>query len=99
MLGVEYQGLFSDHRMLSLNLLRPDISSGGSVEMVPDWEKADMEQIVSNVAAIDWITVLDGKGAIGSWDLVKAVIEQETEKCIPKKRRRTASRPLSEVSS
>ena len=62
--------------------------------MVPDWAKADMEQIVSNVAAIDWITVLDGKGAIDSWDLVKAVIEQETEKCIPKKRRRTASRPL-----
>ena len=92
--GVEDLGLFSDHRMFAVDLVYPESSTGQTHEMVPDWSKADIEQIAANLKAIDWDKELEGKDAIASWDFVKEVIDRETESCVPKKRRRTGCRPL-----
>ena len=88
------EGLFSDHIMFSLDLVRPGSNTRETFEMVPDWSKADFSKIADNLAAIDWVTELEGKGALSSWDYVKEVIDNETERCVPKKRRRTGHRPL-----
>ena len=92
--GVVDEGLFSDHRMFSVELINPDSGNSQTHEMVPDWAKADMDLIAANLGAIDWGAELEGKGAISSWDLVKDIIDRETEKCVPKKRRRIGKKPL-----
>ena len=92
--GVVDEGLFSDHRMFSLDLIMPVSSSGQTQELVPDWAKADFDKMRTNLAAIDWEKELEGKSGIVSWEYVKEVIDRETESCVPKKRRRTGSRPL-----
>ena len=94
MLGVTDQGLFSDHRMLCVDLVKPKHSTGQSHELVPDWSKADLDQIAVNLSAIDWVKELEGKDTIASWDFLKNAIDKETEKCVPKKRRRTGCKPL-----
>ena len=45
--GVEDLGLFRDHRMFAVDLVCPESSSGQTLEMVPDWSKGDMDQIVA----------------------------------------------------
>ena len=59
-LGVTDQGLFSDHRMLCVDLVKPKHSTGQSHELVPDWSKADLDQIAVNLSAIDWKKELRG---------------------------------------
>ena len=39
-------------------------------------------------------TSREGKDTIASWDFIKNAIDKETEKCVPKKRRRTGCKPL-----
>jgi hypothetical protein len=56
--------------------------------------KADFDKISANLSTIDWAKELEGKSGIDSWEYVKEVIDRETDKCVPKKRRRTGSRPL-----
>ena len=92
--GVADEGLFSDYRMFSVELVKPDSGTGQTHEMVPDWSKADMDQISANLAAINWVDELDGKGATASWEYVKEIIDKETEKGVPKKRRRTGQKPM-----
>ena len=93
MVGVTDEGLFSDHRMFTIDLIRP-VSSILTHEMVPDWEKAYLDKISDNLKLIDWTHELEGKGAIASWEFVKNVIDMETKSCVPKKRRRLGARPL-----
>ena len=90
--GVADEGLFSDHRMLSIDLALP--VSGATQELVPNWAKADFDKISKNLSEIDWARELQGKSALASWDYVKEVINRETELCVPKKKRRRGSRPL-----
>ena len=90
--GVSDEGLFSDHRMLSMDLALP--MSGATLELVPDWAKADFQKISNNLSEIDWVSELQGKSALASWEYVKEVIDRETEQCVPKKKRRKGTRPL-----
>ena len=92
--GVVDEGLFSDHRMFSVELVSPDSGTCQTHEMVSDWSKADMDQIAANLPNIDWVTELEGKGAIDNRDYVKEIIYLQTEKCVPKKRRRIGNKPL-----
>ena len=64
-MGVVDEGLFSDHRMFSMDLTMP-VSSTQTHEMVPDWAKADFDKISENLSAIDWVKELDGKSALAS---------------------------------
>ena len=52
--GVVDEGLFSDHRMFSLDLIMPVSSNNQTHEMVPDWAKADFDKMRANLADIDW---------------------------------------------
>jgi hypothetical protein len=71
------EGLFSDHRMFSLDLIMPVSGSSQTHEMVPDLAKADFDKIRANLAAIDWEKELDGESGIVSWEYVKDVIDRE----------------------
>ena len=51
---LEDLGLFSDHRMFADDIDSPESSSGQTHEMVPDWSKADRDQIAANLSGIDW---------------------------------------------
>ena len=70
MVGVTDEALFSDHRMFTIDLIRP-VSSILTHEMVPDWEKAYLDKISDNLKLIDWTHELEGKSAIASWEFVK----------------------------
>ena len=59
-----------------------------SVELVPDWSKADMEKMKENLANIDWESKFEGKSGVVSWDISRDVRKEETERCVPKKKRR-----------
>ena len=92
-LSVESQGLFSDHIMYSPDLIRPSAVKS-SKELVPDWAKADLDKLVSNLAQLDWESVMQSMSGVDRWEFVKKTIADETEACVPKKVRRVSSRPL-----
>ena len=50
--GVVDEGLFSDHRMFSLDLVRPGSNTSETYEKVPDWYKADFDQVAENLSVI-----------------------------------------------
>lgn len=92
-IGASSEGWFSDHVMYSIDLLNPNVKDN-SKELVPNWSKADLEQLSANLAELDWEAELSGKSGVEAWDVIKAKIDEETEKCVPKKLRRVNSRPL-----
>jgi hypothetical protein len=47
--GVEELWLFSDPKMFAVDIVSP--KSGQTHEMVPDWSKADIDQIEANLSA------------------------------------------------
>ena len=79
--------------MYSVDLVNPG-GKDDSKELVPDWGKADLEQLSANLAQVDWEAELEGKAGIESWDFIKQKTDEETDKCVPKKLRRVSSRPL-----
>ena len=83
----------SDHTMVWAELIGParDQDSG---EMVPDWRCADMESLKKSLSEINWEEKLDGKTGIESWDIFKSILKEETDRCVPKKKRRTSSKPV-----
>ena len=92
-MGVESQGWYSDHVMYSVDLLNPG-GKDDSKELVPNWEKADLDKLAANLAELDWVTELEGKSGQEGWDFIKKRMDEETDKCVPKKLRRVSSRPM-----
>ena len=62
--------------------------------MVPDWKNADLDKLANNLAQIDWTYELEGMTGLTCWDFLKSKINDETDRCVPKKLRRVSSRPL-----
>lgn len=91
--GASSEGWFSDHALYSVDLLRP-CAGENSKELVPDWSKADLDQLSACLAELNWELELSGKSALEGWDFIKDKIDEATEKCVPKKLRRVSSRPL-----
>ena len=93
--GVSDEGRLgtSDHNMFKLDIVGPALERD-SVELVPDWAKADMEGLRTAILEINWVERLEGKTGLKAWDILKRVIQEETDRCVPLKRRRTSSRPL-----
>ena len=52
----------------------------GSKELVPDWQKADLDAMKSAIAEVDWVTELEGKSGVEAWDYLKEKIELETDR-------------------
>ena len=67
-----------------------------SEEMVPDWRRADMESLKKSLSEINWEEKFNEKTGIESWDIFKSILKEETDRCVPKKKRRTSSTSLDE---
>ena len=79
--------------MIEIEVVGPNIE-GDNKELVPDWTKADIKGIHDAIEALDWEAELEGKSGIEKWEVVKRVIQEETDRCVPKKMRRVGSKPL-----
>ena len=90
--NVESYGWFSDHAIYSVDLARPSLQNC-TKELVPDWSKANFDRLVGNLEQLDW-SVLECMSGLDGWEFIKCKIDEETESCVPKKLRRTSSRPL-----
>ena len=93
--GVSDEGRLGsgDHCMLKIKLSGPARETD-SKELVPDWTKADMEGMKAAIMAINWEEKLAGKNGLEKWEIVKQVINDETDRCVPKKMRRVGTKPL-----
>ena len=85
--GVSDEGRLgtSDHNMFKVDIVGPALERD-SVEMVPDWAKADMDGLRQAIAEIDWAERLEGKTGLESWELMKKVIQEETDICAPSRK-------------
>ena len=79
--------------MYSVDLLNPG-GKDDSKELVPNWEKADLDKLAANLGELDWVTELEGKSGQEGWDFIKKRMDEETDKYVPKKLRRVSSRPM-----
>ena len=82
-----------DHSMLKIEVAGPAREEDNK-ELVPDWTKADIEGMKVAISAINWEEKLEGKNGLERWEIVKNIIQEETDKCVPKKARRIGSKPL-----
>ena len=83
----------ADHSMLKIELTGP-AREVDNKELVPDWTKADIEGMKVSIMAINWEEKLQGKSALEQWETVKGIIQEETERCVPKKVRRVGTKPI-----
>ena len=83
----------SDHRLLRINLSCVSFGQQSS-ELVPDWSKADFDAIRESISAVDWENILRDLSGAEAWDVFKQILETEIDRCVPKKLRRSACRPL-----
>ena len=91
--NTESQGLFSDHAIYTVDIKKSSLKSQ-STELVPDWPKADFNQLAVNLATVEWDIELELLSGLDSWEFLKDKIDSETNKCVPLKRRIISSRPL-----
>ena len=82
----------SDHCMLKVSLAGS--ISNTTFEEVPDWRKADFEQMRKELLNSNLVEKLENIGALASWDVVKNALHDAQSKSVPTKRRRISSRPL-----
>ena len=77
-LGVESQGWFSDHLLYSVDLVSPG-GKDDSKELVPNWSKADLDQLATNLGELDWAAELEGSSGQDGWEYIKQRIDEETD--------------------
>ena len=83
----------ADHSMLKIELAGPAREQDNK-ELVPDWTKADMEGMKASIMTINWEEKLKGKTGLERWEVVKDIIKEETDRCVPKKARRIGTKPI-----
>ena len=82
-----------DHSLLKVDVMGPAMDKN-SMELVPDWTKADLTGIKEALECKDWEEVLGDRSGLQAWQLLRELIEEETEKHGPKKMRRVGPRPI-----
>ena len=65
-----------------------------SMELVPDWTKADIDGLKDTFDRMDWDVALEGKSGLEAWEFFRQFMDDETEKHVPKKLRRVGTKPL-----
>ena len=83
----------SDHRILKINLNGVTVE-GQTLEMVPNWSKANLDGMREAISSIEWEDVLNGLSGGDAWSAFKDILESEFEKYVPKKLRRSNSKPI-----
>ena len=92
-LAAESHGWFSDHSIYSVDLVRPS-SRNCLVKLVPDWRRADLDKLAANLGNVNWSEELQYLSGLDGWELIKKKIDEETDACVPRKKRRINNRPL-----
>ena len=70
----------SKHSMLSVDLIMP-VTENPSFEMIPDYSKADFNEIKLKLEYVDWHTELQNKDTLDTWKLIQSIVDSS----IPKK--------------
>ena len=78
--------------MLSVKLCGP-AHGKDSVELVPDWSKADMAKLRERLSRVNWGEEGQDLGAEAEWERFKEILDREVVMCVPVKRRRKGSKP------
>ena len=93
--GIWDEGMLGsgDHNMVKFEFLGPRREEDNK-EMIPDWAKADMAGMRAAISEIDWDAKLEGMQGLETWEAVKKVIDDETDRCVPKKMRRVGTLSL-----
>ena len=83
----------SDHSMLLIDVAAsPQRTS--SCELIPDWAKADIPNLRKRLNEVDWREEFDGLSTDSMWDKFKEKLSQAQDEFVPKKTRRSGSRPI-----
>ena len=82
-----------DHMMLETSIAGP-AREEDSMELVPDWQKADMEGLKQAVAEINWTEEFGDKTGKECMEVMYKVLERETERHVPIKLRRSSQKPI-----
>ena len=69
-MGLDSHGWFSDHVLYSVDLADPG-GRNESKELVPDWAKADLDKLASNLLEVDWTAELDSLSGLDGWNVIK----------------------------
>ena len=83
----------SHHTMIHVELIVPS-NSNNTIEMVPDYSKADFGQMREQLDQVVWEVELRDLDAEASWNLFKDKVTSTVDACIPKKKRRNNGKPL-----
>ena len=83
----------SHHVMMMVEVVVPTCSND-TVEMVPDYNKANFSEMRKKMGSIDWRTDLEVLDAVDSWNKFKMTVVSTVDSCVPKKMRRNNSKPL-----
>ena len=78
--------------MLSVKLCGP-AHGKDSVELVPDWSKADMAKLRERLSRVNWGEEGQDLGAEAEWERFKEILDREVVMCVLVKRRRKGSKP------
>ena len=65
-----------------------------SIELVPDWTKADLDVLKETYASMDWDDALKDMSGLEAWEFFRNFMDEETEKHVPNKLRRVGTSPL-----
>ena len=71
-----------DHMMIETSIAGP-ARVEESTEMVPDWQKADMEGMKQAIADINWAEEFGDRSGKECMEIVYSVLERETERFVP----------------
>lgn len=82
-----------DHTMIWVDVVGPAWNLD-SVEMVPDWRKADLDKLKEALVNIDWEAKFEAKSGVDSWAIFRDILKEETDRCVPKMKRRSNTKPV-----
>ena len=82
----------SHHTMIMVEMLAP--THNETVQLVPNYKKADFAAMRERISVIDWTAELSVKDASSSWQYFKETVTSVVDACVPMKQRRNYSRPL-----
>lgn len=83
----------SHHTMVLAELIVPTCKND-TTELIPDYSKADFNEIRLKLANTDWTQEFVDKNAVESWDVFKEKLVNIVEESVPKRIRRSNNRPL-----
>ena len=83
----------SDHNGLEVGIVGM-AADKPTKELVPDWAKANMQEMRTKLEQVDWEEEFREMGGVECMDKFYSVVEQVTKDCVPMKLRRGSNKPL-----